>query len=674
MIRLRAFAVAWRQRFAGLPRNRAGLAAVVSVIAALTPIIVAAVRTAIHRWVPIGDDGLLLLRSADVGTSNHPWLGTWTSASLTAGKDFNNPGPLMFDILALPVKVLGYGIGMPIGLAAMNGSAVVGAALVARRQAGSRAVVPMMVAAAAIAWTMGSELLIDPWQPHAMMLPFFFLIALLWGIVCGDLALIGWFAAVSSLLVQTHVSYSFLVLFFTVGVAAAVLFHVRRAPQNKAGLRRIGITTVATALVLWSQPLIEQFFGNGEGNLSRLLSSSSTDQPKIGLRLGTRLIANVVVLPPWFSRGSFDDAVPPTPYTGTSDNRQLLVHGLTSFRVAAPALLAFIAVAGVLLWRAVRARQRAVASALAMVEGLVGSALMAMYVTPIGIIGLSPHQLRWLWPMAAFSLVAIVTAAVVVARLEFANRAGRASAEHAAARFRRIDRAVVTAGVAVVVGFAAAGCPTYYQLAGPTVDHNARGSIVAMMNQMTILEGSGPLIFDDTGLRFAEPYSGAMMARLGEMGVAFEVAPPGLVRQVGDGRKISGRATGRLYLREGQDAVDVPAGVDRVAFVAGLTDRELAERDALTERWTRRLTDGFVALDAAGEAALGSGTLGMSQAQVDGLDDPRAVVDFGLLANAAAHGWLDLTGGEVAELARLQDLQTRWRFLTVGLFLAPVSP
>jgi len=651
------------------------LAAVISVLAALTPIFVAAVRTAIHRWVPAGDNGLLLLRTADVATLNHPWLGTWTSASLTAGTNFNNPGPLLFDLLAGPVKLLGYGIGMPLGLALVNGASVIGAALVARRQAGSRAVVPMMVAATCIAWAMGSELLIDPWQPHVLMLPFLFILALLWGITCGDLVLVPWFAAVASLLVQTHLSYSFLILFFTIGLVAAVVFHAHRTPSKRAGLARLGATTAIVFFGLWMQSFIEQLFGAGQGNLGRLVSSSSNSQTKIGLKLGTRLIASVMVLPPWFARWAFVDAVPSTPYIGTGPSQQLIVSGVVSFRVAAPALLFFVGIAALLLWRAIGARKRVVVAALAMVEGLVVSAVAAMIVMPAGIAGLSAHQMRWLWTMSAFSIVALVASAIVVLRVELDARAARASTPAVSARWPTlIGTASMVGGVTATIVFATMACPTFYQSAGPTADHDSRDSVAAMIRQMSALRGHAALLFDDTGLRFAESYSGAVLAELGQLDVPFEVANPGMVRQVGEGRKVSGRARERLYIREGDDAATIPPGADRVVFVPGLSASDLAERDVLVEEWTGRLTERTVTLSDSGKTALASGALGLSQAQIDGLDNPRAVVEFGLFSVAATQGWLDLTQQEVDDLVRLQQLQVRWRFRTVGLFIEPLSP
>ena len=82
----------------------------------LAPLLVAVLHAWRAGWVPIGDHGLIELRAADVLTADHPWLGTWTSASLSAGTDLNNPGPLLFDLLAPFVKVLGGSAGTAGGL------------------------------------------------------------------------------------------------------------------------------------------------------------------------------------------------------------------------------------------------------------------------------------------------------------------------------------------------------------------------------------------------------------------------------------------------------------------------------------------------------------------------------------------------------------------------------
>ena len=72
---------------------------------AVLPVIIATVRGIRRGWLPIGDNALVAIRAHDVLTSHHPWLGTWSSASLDAGKDLNHPGPLLFDSVAPTVKL-----------------------------------------------------------------------------------------------------------------------------------------------------------------------------------------------------------------------------------------------------------------------------------------------------------------------------------------------------------------------------------------------------------------------------------------------------------------------------------------------------------------------------------------------------------------------------------------
>ena len=62
-------------------------------------------------------------------------------------------------------------------------------------------------------------------------------------------------------------------------------------------------------MLAWSQPLVDQF--SGEGNLGGLLVSSGSggDSERIGLGLGTRFVASVVALPPWWTRPGFSSTI-----------------------------------------------------------------------------------------------------------------------------------------------------------------------------------------------------------------------------------------------------------------------------------------------------------------------------------------------------------------------------
>ena len=79
--------------------------------AAVLPVVVAGVRGALRDWLPTGDDAYSAIRADDVFSRNAPLLGTWSSASNYTGHVINHPGPLHFDLLAVPVRLFGHGAG-----------------------------------------------------------------------------------------------------------------------------------------------------------------------------------------------------------------------------------------------------------------------------------------------------------------------------------------------------------------------------------------------------------------------------------------------------------------------------------------------------------------------------------------------------------------------------------
>lgn len=137
------------------------------------PIIVAVVRAIVDGWFPLGDQALLQIRSHDVFTAHHPLLGTASSAALGryAAVPLNHPGPLMFDVLALPVRILGGAAGVAIGVGIVNiAAAAVGVIFAARRSGRAGASLAAM-AFAGLGWAAGSESLYDPYSPTAAMIP-----------------------------------------------------------------------------------------------------------------------------------------------------------------------------------------------------------------------------------------------------------------------------------------------------------------------------------------------------------------------------------------------------------------------------------------------------------------------------------------------------------------------
>ena len=126
---------------------RAGLLAIV-----ILPIVVAVVRALRRNWFPIGDNALLYIRTADVLTEHHPFLGSWTSASLSLGVNLNNPGPT-YDLLIAPfAQILSPGPGAAIGVGAVNIASIIGISFASRRMGGWAMQRWMLLAAAGLAW------------------------------------------------------------------------------------------------------------------------------------------------------------------------------------------------------------------------------------------------------------------------------------------------------------------------------------------------------------------------------------------------------------------------------------------------------------------------------------------------------------------------------------------
>src|SRR4051812_9620247 len=196
-------------------------------VAVVLPIVIAVIRALVHGWFPIGDAALLAIRAYDVATPDHPLLGSWTSASFALGVNVNNPGPLYPDLLAPFMwtfgRAFGIGVATAIGIGTINAAAALGTALVGARIGGWRAERWMLLLVAALMWSMGSELLIDIWQPHALLLPFCALVALTIAVACGDTIMLPVWVGVASLIVQTHVAYVYAVGVLSVVLAVALV-------------------------------------------------------------------------------------------------------------------------------------------------------------------------------------------------------------------------------------------------------------------------------------------------------------------------------------------------------------------------------------------------------------------------------------------------------------------
>jgi hypothetical protein len=636
------------------PRSVADWLFVITVAAAVVPIAVATARAIARGWIPVGDDAFFTLRPRDAFTLDHlPLLGTGSSASLSVGQNLNNPGPLLFDVLALPAK-LGGGPGVAVGAALINAVALLGIAIVGYRRGGAIIGALAATVGAALAWSMGSELLFEPLQPHVLVLPFLCFVTLAWAVSCGDLVALPWAAGVGSFVAQTHLSYVILVPLFGVWAivgAALVLRRARRQdPSAWPGLRtraiRIGLIATGVFVVCWLQPIIEQFTADGEGNLSRLLRHAHDPNVKtVGFRFGTRVVASVASLPPWWVRPSFENTL--LPHEGWRAPSLLLAAG------------SLVGLVGVLCWCWFGSRRRRdrdasriiVTAALALVFSLLSASR-----TPTTVLGTAVHVFRWVWPVAAFVTLAILVAIV--------------------RRFARLSVAITGVCALVAVTLGIMNLPTASYGGGPNSQQYAVTPIRDLYDKMGALEKDGPLLIDDLFRIFGNPYAAPVLAELQERDIPFVAKDPGLVRQIGPGRRYDGHnARSELLLRTAGAAFTPPPGSLLVARASALTTDEQRELSRLRRQVGEYVAAGRLRLNGDGRVALARGDLPVlrQQLQPDAGADPQAVLDSRELVVIVDRHEAALNGIWASRFERYAALEKRFDTETVALFVRPVG-
>ena len=629
-----------------------------SVVAAVVPIVVAASRAIGRGWIPIGDNAFLTLRSLDVFNQHIPLLGTWSSSSQSYGINLNNPGPLLFDALAVPAKVLGSPVGIPVAVAALNCAAVVGIAVFAYRRGGVLLGTVAGAVGATLAWTMGSEVLYEPWQPHSLMLPFLLMLFVSWSAVCGDLVAVPIAAGLGSFILETHLTYAVLVPVLggwaIVGAGVWLAGERRRVPDAWPALRRragrVAAVTAAVLAVAWAQPLIEEFTSSGPGNLTRLARATRASHvSKVGLHLGTRLVAAVVALPPLWFRPSLTD-------TFSSTGWQPPALGL-----ALGSLAILVAVLIGCAWDARRRSDRA--SLLAVVTGgivLVTAVVTAAQAPVTGFGPYSPHGLRWLWPVAAFLFFAVAASVV----------------RHVATARPPSARILVGGFTLVAVVISALNLPSANLGGGSNSQQYAIPAVKNLDPKLGVLEHHGPLLVDDmfTGVVFS-PYGAAVLVEMQRRGIPFVARDPGLVRQLGPNRQYTGHnATTALLLRMGTATLSAPPNSRSVATAEGLSATDEHTRVTLERQITGYLLQVGLALNRRGELAVQRGALPPLASTSAGGFDPQALILSGALVTLITQHDLALNPTWAPRFARFAQLEQAWERQTVALYLAPIRP
>ena len=419
------------------------------VLAAATSfvILLSAVRGIRRGYEAIGDNALIELRGRDVLTGNHPLLGTWSSASISSSVDVNHPGPLLFDVVALPVRLFGGAVGIALAIAALNIAVVWAVGFVTARTGGPTAAIIAQVITAGLVWTLGSELLYDPWQPNVLVLPFWLLMCTVWAVIDDDVVLLPLAVAVGSFCMQTHLGYLFLVpILLAFALVVVVLRRRRGGPGRFRDLRgtvaELGdrrsraLGPAAVGAVLRRRP--GQPRPPAHGRHRRLGGGSGEEHHRPVRRRATvqlgRRPGPVVAAPGLRHVGAEFDV--DRDARGRACCRRPICPGSG---VALGGAGAVRRGGGARLGGGPAQRTRRHRAGYWLLALCSGVAMVTLIITPIDVLGLTPHKIRYLWIIGAFATYLLVLSLLCVLRADDVPRCGRRARRGGSGRGGRHD-------------------------------------------------------------------------------------------------------------------------------------------------------------------------------------------------------------------------------------------
>lgn len=468
-------------------------------------------------FVPMSDVAIFEARAYDVFSRHPPLVGMLSTAS-DAADPLYHPGPILFWLMAIPVRLADHGRGLAIGMGVFNAGCLVASVAAARQFFGRSETAVVAVVLAVLVWSLGPNVFHDAWLPHASIAPFFLLLICSWGVASGRDSLAPWLAVAWSLTGQIHGST------FVVGstIAAAAVGARWLGPQRAPARTRPWKVAGLIAVVLWLPPVAQQVAGSGRGNLLALAGGGERGHGTLGFEAAVRIAGSTLVAPPWWLRPGVEDQLPQL------GGRPAEV-GSWSTSASLVAIAALVALVGLIFDWSLRRRDRPVAAGAAVsLVGIVGGIVFSTRIPNAPIFGFQAHTVRWLWPLGAF-----VCAVLLVA----------------AARWISLSTAVVRpvlAGAGLATTVAVSMAPELN--IGPTANWRMfAGSILEVRRAVGRWTPDGTVYVRLAPPDVIDPLSDAVVAELVSNGVFVLVDHPFLERQLDVRHTYRGEADWDLY-------------------------------------------------------------------------------------------------------------------------------
>ena len=341
---------------------------------AMIPLLVGAIALAVdggHGYRPTGDHATNELRTSDVG--DHAVL-----VGPYSRDNWSHPGPSYFYALAIPYRLASTtSASLFVGALIINGAAIAGIGVVARRLGGLRLALIALLGCATLTAAVGPAYVRDPWNPYLAMLPFAFLVFLSWAMTEGELWALPVAAVVATFVMQTHIAYLPLSIPLVAWGVVWLVVSAWRAHEYRPLLRSAAVS-VGVLVLLWLPPFIEQVT-NTPGNVTKIVRYfRDADEPTHSVTAALRVVSVQFTLSPEWIGGPR----PASPFTG---GEPVYLHG--TFPI--PLLLVAVAGAAVFFWRTRDNRQLRLLATIAV-------AIVAGVASVMRTLGPAfPYRLRW---------------------------------------------------------------------------------------------------------------------------------------------------------------------------------------------------------------------------------------------------------------------------------------
>lgn len=291
---------------------------VLAVAASLTPIVASAVAVG-PSWTPASDTAIITTRARDVFTTDTPLLGQPSTAGATVGEQVHHPGPLEFWAIAAGQQVADEPVTSLVVITVVNAAAVLAILWWARSLAGPLGLALVAVPVTTMLWSLRGEILVDPLNPSAAVVPFTaYLVSLVavgggrrWALVSAVLA--GSWAAQAHLTVTGLVAAAALAVATGVGIGRLGSRSAKQRPPRRH--RRPAAVAAVLLIALWSGPVVDVVVHEG-GNARALVAAGEAVEARPG-GTGDAIDHTVRALswPPVWAQadaGVADILVPPT--------------------------------------------------------------------------------------------------------------------------------------------------------------------------------------------------------------------------------------------------------------------------------------------------------------------------------------------------------------------------